>query len=88
MIWQHQEHVDGSGFPDGLQGDEIVDGARIIRIVDVFEERPRSSDAELARRQVMKAVLDINQRVGTVFDQVWVEAFTQVIRTHHQHFVR
>jgi HPt (histidine-containing phosphotransfer) domain-containing protein len=88
MIWQHQEHVDGSGFPDGLQGDEIVDGARIIRIVDVFEERPRSDDTELARRQVMKAVLDINQRVGTVFDQGWVDAFTQVIRTHHQHFIR
>lgn len=88
MIWQHQEHVDGSGFPDGLQGDEIVDGARIIRIADVFEERPRSEDAELARRQVMKAVLDINQRIDSVFDRGWVEVFTQVIRTHHQHFVR
>ncbi len=37
MILQHHERVDGSGYPDGLRGDEIVLGARIIAVADVVQ---------------------------------------------------
>tara|TARA_R110001583_G_scaffold130834_1_gene282535 strand:- start:31355 stop:31732 length:378 start_codon:yes stop_codon:yes gene_type:complete len=37
VILHHHEHYDGSGYPDGLKGDEISLSSRIICIVDVFD---------------------------------------------------
>ncbi len=34
---QHHERIDGEGYPDGLKGDEISIGGRIIAVADVFE---------------------------------------------------
>ncbi|MDP2154989.1 MAG: HD domain-containing phosphohydrolase, partial [Sulfuricella sp.] len=33
----HHEHLDGSGYPRGLKGDEIMLGARILCVADVVE---------------------------------------------------
>src|SRR6185503_19544986 len=44
IIRHHHEKLDGSGYPDGLKGDEIPLLARILQIVDVYDalttERP------------------------------------------------
>ncbi len=44
VIRAHQEKYDGSGYPDGLKGEEIPLGARILAIVDAYgaiiDERP------------------------------------------------
>jgi len=37
MIHQHHERIDGSGYPEGLSGDDISMGARIISVADVLE---------------------------------------------------
>lgn len=37
MVYQHHEHLDGSGYPRGLKGDEIMLGARILCVADVVE---------------------------------------------------
>ncbi|MBT7952006.1 MAG: PAS domain S-box protein [Gammaproteobacteria bacterium] len=37
MILQHHEKLDGSGYPQGLQGDEICQGAKIIIVADIVE---------------------------------------------------
>lgn len=37
MILQHHERLDGSGYPRGLSGDDIIFGARIIAVADVAE---------------------------------------------------
>ena len=36
-IVHHQERFDGSGYPDGLRGDQISESARIIAVADVFD---------------------------------------------------
>ncbi len=38
IVVQHHERIDGSGYPLGLKGEEILLGARIIAVADVFEE--------------------------------------------------
>ncbi len=38
MIYSHHEHLDGSGFPRGLQGKDITQGSRILAIVEAYEE--------------------------------------------------
>jgi len=37
IILQHHERIDGSGYPQGLQGSEILLPARILAVADVFE---------------------------------------------------
>jgi hypothetical protein len=53
-VRHHHERPDGRGYPDGLAGDEIADGARIIALADAFDvmtaARPYSS-AEAGRRR-------------------------------------
>lgn len=67
MVYQHHECVDGSGYPTGIQGDEIHPWARICSIADVFHaltsrrpyKSPISTDEALA---VMR------KKSGTTFD--------------------
>jgi response regulator RpfG family c-di-GMP phosphodiesterase len=51
-VRHHHEHVDGSGYPDGLAGEAIPLGARIIAIADTWDalatDRPYRSAAPLA----------------------------------------
>ncbi|MFZ2163808.1 MAG: HD domain-containing phosphohydrolase [Sideroxyarcus sp.] len=37
MVLQHHERMDGSGYPQGLRGEEILQGARILIVADVVE---------------------------------------------------
>ena len=37
MVYQHHERIDGSGYPRGLKGDEIIFQARILAVADVVE---------------------------------------------------
>ncbi|MFV0423878.1 HD domain-containing phosphohydrolase [Oleidesulfovibrio sp.] len=37
MVLQHHERMDGSGYPQGLHGDQIILGARILAVADVVE---------------------------------------------------
>ena len=37
MVRQHHERLDGSGYPDGLAGDEILPEARVMAVADVVE---------------------------------------------------
>jgi len=37
VIYQHHERMDGSGYPAGIQGDEVHPWARICAVVDVFD---------------------------------------------------
>jgi cyclic di-GMP phosphodiesterase len=60
IIRSHHEHLDGSGYPDGLRGDRIPLTAQIVGLVDVFEalttprpyQRPRGADEALAMLRV------------------------------------
>ena len=38
MVSSHHEHLDGSGFPLGISGDNITQGSRILAIVEAYEE--------------------------------------------------
>jgi putative nucleotidyltransferase with HDIG domain len=37
MVFQHHENMDGSGYPQGLKGDEIIIEARILTVADIVE---------------------------------------------------
>ena len=58
MIRHHHERWDGNGYPDGLKGEEIPLGSRIIAVVDVF-------DALTSDRPYRKA-LDVDKAIGMI----------------------
>jgi HD-GYP domain-containing protein (c-di-GMP phosphodiesterase class II) len=70
----HHEKIDGSGYPNGLKGEEIPLGARIIAVADVFE-------ALTAKRHyrdpmpVDEAIRHLREGINTSFDEKIVEAF-------------
>lgn len=78
---QHQEHVDGSGYPKGLQEIEISPGALILSIVDTFEARTHErAHQTLNKRPLLRAILEINNLAGSQFSTHWVELFNRALQ--------
>ncbi len=73
LILQHHERLDGSGYPQGLKGDAILPGSRIIAVADVIEAMAsrRPYRAELG---IDAALTEIKQGRGTLYDPAVVDA--------------
>jgi len=75
----HHENWDGSGYPDGLQGEAIPRAARIVHVADVF-------DALVSARPYKdawptdRAVKYLTDHAGTLFQPCVVDAFVQCVR--------
>jgi len=71
-VRHHHERVDGKGYPDGLVGDDIPVGARIIKVCDAIDamlsDRPYRNALDLS---AVRAQLD--QYAGIQFDEMIVE---------------
>lgn len=77
-VRHHHEALDGSGYPDGLVGDQIPLGARVVAVADAYDamttDRPyrkRLPRAEAVRR--------LRAGAGRLWDPVVVEAFLRVL---------
>lgn len=79
IIRQHHEHYDGSGYPQGLKGDEIILGARIINLADAYDAM---RSARAYRKNALtkdEAIFEIKRNSGKQFDPRVVEAFLEVV---------
>lgn len=79
MILQHHERMDGSGYPLGLAGEEIILEARIIAVADVVE----AMNYNRAYREapgMTEATREIERHKGTRYDEKVVDACLRVIR--------
>jgi HD-GYP domain-containing protein (c-di-GMP phosphodiesterase class II) len=63
IIYQHHEHLDGSGFPEGLRGSRISFLAQIVRVVDVYGYliSPRDSEKRMTPAEAL-ADLYVNRK--------------------------
>lgn len=81
MILQHHERQNGSGYPKGLSGDEIIIEARILAVADVVEaicsHRPYR-----AARGMNEAIAELHGDDGTRYDKASVEACLRVLESH------
>ena len=75
----HHERFDGTGYPDGLRGEEIPLGARIIAVAEAFcnitTERPYAD-----RRTPAQALGELEELSGTQFDGLVVRTFLRLMR--------
>ena len=75
------EHVDGSGYPFALRGEEIPRGARIIAVADALDAMTHHRLFREARTP-SEAVFEIQRSSGTQFDAWAVDALLSVIHLH------
>ncbi len=79
MIYYHHERWDGGGYLNGLKGDEIPIGARIIAVSDVYEAL--TSDRPYRRAFPRdEAIRMVKESSGTQFDPKVVDAFLKVLQ--------
>ncbi|GEM_PF-3080273 len=78
IVGQHHERMDGSGYPEGLKGDEIMLEARIIAVADVVE----AMASHRPYRQTLgidAALAEVRGGAGTRYDAEVVAACERVI---------
>ena len=74
MARYHHERMDGNGYPDGLKGEEIPPGARIVTLADSFDAM--TTDRPYRKKLPLEDVLeDFRANTGTQFDPQIVCAF-------------
>jgi putative nucleotidyltransferase with HDIG domain len=74
IVRHHHENWDGSGYPDGLKGDAIPLGARILSVIDCFDAL--TSDRPYRRRMTdAQAVAILRERRGVMYDPLIVDTF-------------
>jgi putative nucleotidyltransferase with HDIG domain len=80
IIRHHHERVDGSGYPDGLTGNAIPLGARIVAVADVFD----ALTSDRPYRPAMSpddALAHLMAQAGRGLDEEIVGAFIGLVRT-------
>src|ERR1700761_8748976 len=77
VVRHHHERWDGTGYPDGLAGEDIPLAARVFAVADTLDalttDRPYRPGASFADARV-----EINRHVGTQFDPKVVAAYETV----------
>jgi PAS domain S-box-containing protein len=81
IIYQSHERYDGSGYPRGLKGEEILVEARILAIADTVEAMcsPRPYRPAAGMEAAIEA---INKGAGRLYDLHLVTACTRLVRQH------
>jgi diguanylate cyclase (GGDEF)-like protein len=74
LVGTLHERWDGTGFPEGLAGDDIPHGARIVAVADAYE-------ALITHMPHAQALEELQREAGTRFDPTVVEALAAATRT-------
>jgi HD-GYP domain-containing protein (c-di-GMP phosphodiesterase class II) len=76
VVLHHHERWDGAGYPDGLRGDAIPLGARIVFVADAYEAM--TTDRVYRRKLTPEVALgELRRCAGSQFDPEIVSAFTE-----------
>ena len=82
VIRHHHERPDGDGYPDGLEGDDIPLGARIVTVVDAYDVMIRRSfrpERYGSKRSPAEALQELRREAGRQFDVRVVEAMGRLL---------
>jgi len=84
IMRHHHEKWDGSGYPDGLKGEAIPLGARIISVVDVFDALHTDRPYKTAMSRSDAVSLLIRETDAGYWDPRVVDSFLEILR-HYPH---
>lgn len=83
LIRHHHEHYDGTGYPDGLKGDDIPLGSRILCVVNDYDAL-QSGTLKNAKFTESQARQFLQENSGTCYDPAVVDAFFALIDEEEQ----
>lgn len=78
IIRHHHERYDGSGYPDGLRGDDIPIGSRIVAIADAYDKMLNTKGA-MSSTTPEKVLKHIESNAATAFDPDILLNFKEMI---------
>src|SRR4028119_179926 len=78
VVRHHHEYYDGSGYPDGLGGEEIPLAARIVAAVDAYDVMMRGRPYHPQRSTQEEALEELSRNARLQFDPLVVEALIRV----------
>jgi response regulator RpfG family c-di-GMP phosphodiesterase len=81
IVRSHHERMNGSGFPDGLVGEQIPLAARIVAVSDAYDAMTTTRSYR-AEQPVSWAVAELRRCAGESFDSRVVEAFLDLHASH------
>lgn len=84
-VLQHHERLDGSGYPSGITGSEIILEARVLAVADVVEAMASHRPYRPAM-SIERALEEIAQNKGTLYDHEVVEACVRLFREENFEF--
>jgi len=79
LVFQHHERCDGSGYPRGMHGDELLDGAKILMVADVVEAMMSHRPYRPALGQDA-ALSEISEGSGETYDSDVVDSCVRLLR--------
>lgn len=79
IVLHHHERFDGKGYPDGLKGEDIPLGARIVHVADAYDTMV-SARAYKDMLPPELAISELRKNAGTQFDPKIVDAFITSLR--------
>jgi len=82
MIRSHHENYDGSGYPDGLKGEEILIEARIVSLADYFDALATARPYKQALSKE-ESIAYVKNMSGRKFDPEVVDAFLKVVDDYY-----
>lgn len=83
IVKQHHEKFNGQGYPEGLKGNAIHPGAKIIALADTFYSLTHARADRHAKKSLFGAIAVINSESGEQFDPEFVEAFNVMVRRNY-----
>ncbi len=85
LILHHHERFDGTGYPDGLKGEGIPLGVRILTVCDAFETM-LAGRKYLAKMSLEDAISNMQSGAGHQFDTEVVKALFSALPKHPELF--
>jgi putative nucleotidyltransferase with HDIG domain len=79
LVRHHHEYIDGTGYPDGLAGNEITIGARIVAVADAFDAMT-SGRVYMSAMGVQRAIEALRNRAGKQWDPKVIDALERVMQ--------
>jgi len=86
LLLHHHEKYDGTGYPDGLRGDDIPLGSRLLAVADSFDSMT-SDRSYRAALSIEHAIGELQKCSGKQFCPVAVNAFISEYRKHTNRFI-
>lgn len=80
MVLQHHERIDGTGYPNGITGDKMLLGSKILAVCDVVEAMMSHRPYRPARG-LDAALAEIERGKGSAYDPAAVDACAKLLRS-------